>query len=97
LEEQLANLGFLRTAQHVGPFLSSICEFERLLQYLQDTLDALLMCQGTWQTLEPIFSSSEAIQQLPVEGQLFQQVIFYIFRSSESSIRHAEIGAGERE
>lgn len=41
---------------------------------LQDVLEEWLTCQRSWLYLEPIFSSDDINQQLPVEGKRYQQM-----------------------
>lgn len=40
----------------------------------QDVLEEWLLCQGSWLYLEPIFSSDDINEQLPVEGKRYQQM-----------------------
>lgn len=41
---------------------------------LQDVLEEWLTCQGLWLYLEPIFSSDDINEQLPVEGKRYQHM-----------------------
>uniref|UniRef100_A0A8C9ZPR8 Dynein axonemal heavy chain 1 n=1 Tax=Sander lucioperca TaxID=283035 RepID=A0A8C9ZPR8_SANLU len=55
-------------------FEARINTWESKLRMTQDVLDEWLMCQRSWLYLEPIFSSDDIIQQLPVEGKRYQQM-----------------------
>ena len=38
----------------------------------QDVMEEWAVCQRSWLYLEPIFSSDDIMQQLPVEGKRYQ-------------------------
>jgi len=48
--------------------LPQIVEWEELLMGTQDNLDLWLKVQAVWMYLEPVFSSDDIINQMPVEG-----------------------------
>ncbi|XP_054640454.1 dynein axonemal heavy chain 1 isoform X2 [Dunckerocampus dactyliophorus] len=55
-------------------FEAEINKWEGKLRTTQDVLEEWLLCQGSWLYLEPIFSSDDINEQLPVEGQRYQQM-----------------------
>ncbi|XP_044079595.1 dynein axonemal heavy chain 1 isoform X1 [Siniperca chuatsi] len=55
-------------------FEGRINTWESKLRMTQDVLDEWLTCQRSWLYLEPIFSSDDINQQLPVEGKRYQQM-----------------------
>nr|XP_046240546.1 dynein axonemal heavy chain 1 [Scatophagus argus] len=55
-------------------FEGRINAWESKLKMTQDVLEEWLMCQRSWLYLEPIFSSDDINQQLPVEGKRYQQM-----------------------
>ncbi|KAF0035263.1 hypothetical protein F2P81_013021 [Scophthalmus maximus] len=54
--------------------LKSPDEASQLLDDHIDVLEEWLTCQRSWLYLEPIFSSDDITQQLPVEGKRYQQM-----------------------
>lgn len=50
------------------------CCATALFWYLQDVLEEWLACQRSWLYLEPIFSSDDINEQLPVEGKRYQKI-----------------------
>ncbi|KAL0978572.1 hypothetical protein UPYG_G00172390 [Umbra pygmaea] len=54
------------------PYEERISSWEKKLRMTQDVLDEWLMCQCSWLYLEPIFSSDDINEQLPVEGKRYQ-------------------------
>ncbi|XP_061640432.1 dynein axonemal heavy chain 1 isoform X2 [Phyllopteryx taeniolatus] len=55
-------------------FEAEINKWESKLRTTQDVLEEWLLCQGSWLYLEPIFSSDDINEQLPVEGMRYQQM-----------------------
>ncbi|XP_026203417.1 dynein heavy chain 1, axonemal [Anabas testudineus] len=55
-------------------FEAQISTWESKLRLTQDVLEEWLTCQRSWLYLEPIFSSDDINQQLPVEGKRYQQM-----------------------
>uniref|UniRef100_A0A4W6F8M2 Dynein axonemal heavy chain 1 n=1 Tax=Lates calcarifer TaxID=8187 RepID=A0A4W6F8M2_LATCA len=55
-------------------FEGRINTWEGKLRMTQDVLEEWLTCQRSWLYLEPIFSSDDINQQLPVEGKRYQQM-----------------------
>uniref|UniRef100_A0A3Q3STI9 Dynein, axonemal, heavy chain 1 n=1 Tax=Mastacembelus armatus TaxID=205130 RepID=A0A3Q3STI9_9TELE len=55
-------------------FEKHINTWETKLRITQDVLEEWLICQRSWLYLEPIFSSDDINQQLPVEGKRYQQM-----------------------
>ncbi|TMS18883.1 Dynein heavy chain 1, axonemal [Larimichthys crocea] len=56
------------------PFENRINTWETKLRLTQNVLEEWLTCQRSWLYLEPIFSSDDINQQLPVEGKRYQQM-----------------------
>jgi dynein heavy chain len=54
--------------------LDDIIAWENTLLKTQDNLDLWLKVQSAWMYLEPVFSSEDIINQMPVEGQKFKEV-----------------------
>lgn len=54
--------------------LDEIIDWENSLMRTQDNLDLWLKVQAVWMYLEPVFSSEDIINQMPVEGQKFKEV-----------------------
>ncbi|XP_071059360.1 dynein axonemal heavy chain 1-like [Pseudochaenichthys georgianus] len=55
-------------------FEARINTWEGKIRMTQDVLEEWLTCQRSWLYLEPIFSSDDITQQLPVEGKRYQQM-----------------------
>ncbi|XP_054472107.1 dynein axonemal heavy chain 1 [Anoplopoma fimbria] len=55
-------------------FEGRINTWESKLRMTQDVLEEWLTCQRSWLYLEPIFSSDDINQQLPVEGKRYQHM-----------------------
>ena len=54
--------------------LGKIEVWEKMLMRTQENLDLWLKVQSTWMYLQPVFSSEDIINQMPVEGRKFKEV-----------------------
>ena len=74
LDDQIVKIQSMRASPFIKPFEATASNWDETLQTLQDMLDNWLLCQSTWQYLEPIFSSEDIMKQMPEEGSKFQTV-----------------------
>ncbi len=56
------------------PFEERIAKWEQQLSLVSDILEQWMALQRQWMYLEPIFSSDDIMQQLPLEGKRFATV-----------------------
>jgi len=54
--------------------IDEIVEWENNLMRTQENLDMWLKVQNVWMYLEPVFSSEDIMNQMPVEGAKFREV-----------------------
>lgn len=59
---------------------------------LQDVLEEWLTCQSSWLYLEPIFSSDDIMEQLPVEGKRYQHMENTWRRIMKSAFHKRKVG-----
>lgn len=57
-----------------GPFVDRVTKWEAQLSLASEILDAWLAVQRSWMYLEPILTSPDIMQQLPLEGKRFATV-----------------------
>ena len=74
LDDQIVKTQSMRASPYIKALEAQAAAWEVLMVTLQEIVDNWLTCQGTWQYLEPIFSSPDILKQMPEEGEKFQVV-----------------------
>ncbi len=74
LDDHLIKTQIIRGNVYGGPIAQACKDWEMQLKDAQSLLDEWLSCQRMWLYLEPIFSSDDITQQLPVEASRFKGV-----------------------
>uniref|UniRef100_A0A3Q3E168 Dynein, axonemal, heavy chain 1 n=1 Tax=Labrus bergylta TaxID=56723 RepID=A0A3Q3E168_9LABR len=72
-------------------FEAHINTWESKLRMTQDVLEEWLTCQRSWLYLEPIFSSDDINQQLPVEGKRYQKMEQAWRRTMKSAFNNPKV------
>jgi dynein heavy chain, axonemal len=74
LDDNIVMTQSMSFSPYKGPFESRIAKWEAQLSLASDILEAWLAVQRSWMYLEPIFTSPDIMQQLPLEGKRFATV-----------------------
>jgi len=74
LDDHIVMTQSMSFSPYKKPFEERIVEWERTLSLVSEVLDEWITCQRSWMYLEPIFSSDDIMQQLPLEGKRFSNV-----------------------
>eukprot|EP00963_Diacronema_lutheri_P008805 scaffold776_cov347-Pavlova_lutheri.AAC.3 len=74
LDDHIVMTQAMGFSPYKGPFEAKIQLWERKLALISEVLDEWMALQKSWMYLEPIFTSDDIMQQLPVEGKKFAQV-----------------------
>ncbi|KAG7240353.1 hypothetical protein INR49_026924, partial [Caranx melampygus] len=74
LDDHIVTMQSLSFSPFKKNFEDRINSWDNRLKMTQNVLDEWLTCQRSWLYLEPIFSSDDINEQLPVEGKKYQQM-----------------------
>eukprot|EP00958_Prasinococcus_capsulatus_P020419 scaffold2645_cov378-Prasinococcus_capsulatus_cf.AAC.24 len=74
LDDHIVMTQAMSFSTHKAHFEDDIFKWDQQLAHVSDTLDAWLALQRQWMYLEPIFSSEDIQQQLPLEAKRFSAV-----------------------
>lgn len=74
LDDNIVMMQSMSFSPFKKPFLERLNGWDSRLQLVQEVLESLMLCQKGWLYLEPIFSSNDINQQLPLESKRFQTV-----------------------
>lgn len=74
LDDNLNSLLMMKSSPYIKPIITRANNVEAKIVLIQDTLENWIKTQRGWMYLEPIFSSEDIQQKMPVEKQKFDQV-----------------------
>jgi dynein heavy chain, axonemal len=74
LEEHVIMTQSMAFSPYKAPFEDRIVRWEAQLSMASEVVESWLTVQRAWMYLEPIFTSPDIMQQLPVEGKRFATV-----------------------
>ncbi|KAF8823129.1 dynein heavy chain family protein [Cardiosporidium cionae] len=92
LDEQLIKTQTIRCSPYIKPNEGACIEWEAQLMQFLDLLEVWQQCQRSWIYLNPIFSATDIIRQLPVESKQFSQVDA-IFRGEMATIAQVTLAS----
>ena len=72
LDDHIVMAQSMSFSPYKKPFELRIASWENKLRITQDVIEEWQLCQRQWLYLEPIFSSEDINQQLPVESKRYQ-------------------------
>lgn len=64
----------MKSSPYIKPIINRLNMAETRIVLIQDTLENWIKTQRNWMYLEPIFSSEDIQQKMPVEKGKFEQV-----------------------
>ncbi len=74
LDDHIVMTQSMMFSPYKKPFEERIAKWEAQLSLVSEILDQWITLQRSWLYLEPIFSSEDIMQQLPLEGKRFATV-----------------------
>ncbi|KAL1513082.1 hypothetical protein ABEB36_002553 [Hypothenemus hampei] len=74
LDDNSMNLQSMAGSQFVGPFLSQVQKWEKILANISEVIDEWLVVQRKWLYLEGIFVGGDIRAQLPDEAKKFDDI-----------------------
>uniref|UniRef100_UPI00398E963E dynein axonemal heavy chain 3-like n=1 Tax=Pristiophorus japonicus TaxID=55135 RepID=UPI00398E963E len=74
LEDHIVKTTTMKGSPFIAPFLKEISAWESKLWLIHNILESWLRVQMAWLYLEPIFSSEDIRNQIPVQGKMFEVV-----------------------
>ncbi|XP_055958183.1 dynein axonemal heavy chain 3 [Patella vulgata] len=74
LDDHIVKTTTMKGSPFIGPFEKEASEWDVQLHRMRSILESWLKVQSAWLYLEPIFGSQDIRNQIPVEGQMFEEV-----------------------
>ncbi|NXE97067.1 DYH10 protein, partial [Menura novaehollandiae] len=74
LDDNNVNLQSVLSSRFVGPFLSSVHRWEKILSLIGEVIEIWIAVQRKWMYLESIFVGGDIRSQLPEEVKIFDRV-----------------------
>ncbi|XP_072908128.1 dynein axonemal heavy chain 10 [Hemitrygon akajei] len=74
LDDNAMNLQSMAGSRYVGPFLSTVQEWEKNLSLISEVIAVWLVVQRKWMYLESIFIGGDIRSQLPEEAKKFDNI-----------------------